>query len=250
MKSIRGGSGLGDSIYLASVVRHLLGKGEPLLVRSDWPAVFSQLPVQVEPFTRAGIDVLGHYSSRKHLLGSTQFEDLCACAGITEPVDLRLDWKPSNLALIDRIRSPGKKVVVTMLPRSPMGRSDGFGAELLPNCKVIQTYIDSLGDATVVQVGAGQPLFAFRGIDVDLANQTTVSDLLDVASQADGFLGYVSFLVSLAESFDKPAMFVWSKRGLRAGSAYVRRITPQKVLHLESSRYVIDEEFDAPQPFL
>jgi hypothetical protein len=68
-----------------------------------------------------------------------------------------------------------------------------------------------------------------------------VRDLLDVASVADGFLGYCSFMVPLAESFSKPALFVWSHRGLRAPQAYVRQITPQKILHRDTSHFVMDD---------
>ncbi len=137
----------------------------------------------------------------------------------------------------------GKPVLVVQLPRSPMGRTDGFGAELLPDCRVIQKLIDRAREThTVVQVGAGAALFKFEGIDLDLANGTTVAEMLDVAAVADRFLGYVSFLVPLAESFNKPALFVWSRAGLDTRQhLYVRQITPKKVLHKPSSRFVIDD---------
>jgi ADP-heptose:LPS heptosyltransferase len=131
------------------------------------------------------------------------------------------------------------------LPRTPMGRTDGFGKELLPDCRVIQRLIDGLrGKALVVQVGSGDPLFRFTGIDVDLANKTTVAELVDVALAANGFLGYVSFIVPLAESLGKPALLVWSSAGLKARQPYVRQITPRKVLHCKTSRHVMD---DAPE---
>lgn len=48
----------------------------------------------------------------------------------------------------------------------------------------------------------------------------------------------------LAESFDRPALFVWSRRGLRSPRAFISQITPNKILHKrETSRHVID---DAP----
>jgi hypothetical protein len=128
------------------------------------------------------------------------------------------------------------------MARSPMGRKDGFGAELLPDCRMIQRAIDRLkGRALIVLIGSGKPLFEFKGIDVDLSNKTTVRQLLDVASIADGFLGYCSFIIPLAESFSKPALIVWSRRGLNAGHQYIRQITPQKVLYRESSQFVIDD---------
>ena len=135
-----------------------------------------------------------------------------------------------------------------------MGRTDGFGADLLPDCWVIQRAIDVLRDRfAIVQIGSGTPLFQFRHIDLDLAGKTSVAGLLDVAAGASGFLGYVSYIVPLAESLDKPAMLVWSHKGMNRGHQYIRQITPKKILGKPSSKFVIDDwtladidkEFDA-----
>lgn len=246
MKSIRCGRGFGDSLYLQSVVRHLLANGSlRLRVKSDWPDVFLPLGQRVEvvPFARSSIDILAHYSTRKGFIGTTQFQDCCICAGIKEPVELRLDWTATKPGLVDMVRKPGKPVLVVQLPRTPMGRTDGFGATLLPDCRAIQKLIDQAKpDHTIVQIGAGQPLFRFSGIDIDLANKVSVAETIDVASVADRFLGYVSFLVPLAESFGRPAVFVWSRRGLLDRHQYVRQITPQKILHAPTSTAVMDDE--------
>lgn len=245
MKSIRCGRGLGDSIYLQSVVRHLIQRdGQPLKVHSDWPDVFAPLGdmVKVVPFSRQNIDILAHYASRK---GSetTQFRDCCFNAGIHESVELRLDWPMATGPLIDRVLAPGKPVVCIQLPRAPMGRTDGFGAELLPDCRVIQRLIDQLhGRATVVQVGGGPPLYNFKGLDIDLANQTTVKELLDVASVASSFAGYCSFILALSESLGKPAVMVWARAGLASKDLYVRQITPQKIIEKQSlTKWVYDD---------
>jgi hypothetical protein len=181
--------------------------------------------------------------TRKSIETTTQFEDCCIRAGIDAPAELRLDWKAQNAGLVAKVREPGKPVMVVQLPRAPMGRIDGFGKTLLPDCRAIQALIDQARDSHfVVQIGAGQPLFKLRGIDLDLANKTSVAETIDVVSAADRCLGYPSFLVPLAESLDKPALFVWSARGLRDGQPFIRSITPQKLLHKASSQSVVDEE--------
>src|SRR5687767_6227046 len=124
MRTIRGGSGLGDAIYVASVVRHLNHKGERLRVATSWPDVFRYLDAECIPFTRTGIDILAHYSARKPQ-PTKQWQDCCLAAGITETVDLRLEWRGKR-------RLDTGPVVLVQLPRSPMGRTDGFGASLLP----------------------------------------------------------------------------------------------------------------------
>lgn len=244
MKSIRGGSGFGDALYVQAVARHLVSRGEKLRICTSWPEVFKPLgdAVRIEPFRRTGIDYLAHYSMRKVFIQTDQFEDCCRAAGITEPVDFAIDWNLEDRHLADRVRAAGKPVVLVQLPRSPMGRSDGFGADLLPDCSRIQEAIDCIaGRATVVQVGHGEPLFEFSGIDIDLSGQTSVSQVLDIASVAHGMLGYVSFFVPLAESFKRPGLFVWSKKGLRSGVPYVRQITPYKILHRPSSQAILDD---------
>lgn len=244
MKSIRGGMGLGDALYVQAVARHIIKtRGERLKVCTVWPDVFRPLgdAVTIAPFTRIGIDYLAHYSLRKPRTDTRQFQDCCIQAGIEGPVELKLDWTPTS-SIADRLKEDGRPIVCVQLPRSPMGRTDGFGKEILPDCRVIQKMIDAIkGRALVVQIGAGTPLFNFTGIDIDLANKTTVCELIDVAMAADWFLGYCSFVVPLAESLGKPALIVWSSLGLRAAHPYVRQITPQKILELPSSKFVMDD---------
>ena len=244
MISIRCGAGLGDAIYLQSVARHLVERGEDVEACSDWPDVFLPLAgkVRVSPFRRKPIGRLAHYSQRRALAGTTQFEDCCIQAGIRDPVDLRLDWQPLNGDLVAQMRAAGRPVVAVQMPRAPFGRSDGFGVEFLPDCRRIQDAIDRLrGRVYLVQIGKGKRQFHFEGIDLDLADRTSVSDVLDVGYAADGFLGYCSFIVPLAESFSKPALLVWSRRGLRSPHEVVRQMTPQKILHRSSSKWVMDD---------
>ena len=236
--------GLGDALYVQSIARHWVEEGQKIQVCSSWCEVFSQIPVEVTPFTRLGVDRVAHYTMRKGHSGTTQFQDCCISAGIRRPIDLRLDWKRTT----DPELPKGKPIVVVALPRTPMGRTDGFGLEVLPDCRAIQRVIDALkGKATVVQIGKGEPLFKFDGIDVDLANKTTVSELLDVASLADGFLGYCSYLIPLAESFNKPGIYVWSRKIQKAAQTFVKQMTPSKVIHRANGRWIWDDATDVTE---
>jgi hypothetical protein len=251
MISVRGGSGLGDSLYVQSIARHLVEQGHQVEACSNWPEVFRPLNGRcvVSPFRRDRVDRLAHYSMRKGMPQTDQFVDCCLQAGIRERIELRLDWLPENAELISLLgeRSCGRPVVIVQLPRSPMGRSDGYGAELLPDCRVIQRVIDRLRPrAFIVQVGKGDGLFQFSNLDLDLANRTSVADLIDVAYAADGCLGYCSFMVPLAESLGKPGLIVWSRRGLRANINAIAARTPEKVIHRHDLlRHVIDDCPDA-----
>lgn len=233
---------MGDALYVQAIARHLVNRGERLRVCTAWPDVFRPLgnKVEIEGFRRTNIQVLAHYSIRKRFPDTTQFQDCCITAGIQEPVELKLDWTVRNRALVDSLQKP---FVCVQLPRNPMGRTDGFGKELLPDCRKIQVAIDAV-KSKVVQIGSGEPLYRFTGIDVDLAGKTSVSDMLDVASAASGFIGYPSFILPLAESFGKPVMVVFARRGLNSRTPYVAQITPKKLLHGPASKYVVDDDSD------
>lgn len=250
MIAIRSGRGLGDNLYLQSIVRHLVGQGKKLEVCTPWSDLFLPLArkVTLAPFRRNRIDRVAHYIERKSIAGTDQFVDCCISAGIKEPVDLRLDWDVMNAGLVADLQRSGRPIILVQLPRAPMGRSDGYGLGLLPDCRAIQRLIDLIEPhAFVVQIGSGDPLYRFTGIDLDLANRTTVTDLLDAASVASGAIGYCSFLVPLMESFRKPALFVWSRAGLQSNNEFIRAIVPAKILHRSSSRVVMD---DCSQPEL
>lgn len=243
--SIRANSGLGDSIYLQSVARWFVEQGHHVEACSAWPDVFRPLGdrVTVSAFRRHPVDRLAAYTLRKGNRSTTQFQDCCIQAGAPRDTPLRLDWTPANWDLVRRIKALAP-VVIVPVARAPFDRKDGFGAELLPDCSVIDRAIWLLRDlgVRIVQVGKGKPLFRFTGIDLDLAGETSVSDLIDVAWSADGVLGYVSFMVPLAESLDKPGLFVWSRLGLNSTRDFIAQITPKKILtHGKTVRAVIDD---------
>ena len=241
MRSIRGGMGLGDAIYVQAVARYLVARGERLEVCTAWPDVFAPIAhaVQFAEFRRQRIDVLAHYSARK---GSArrQFEDVCDAAGLPETAPLAIDWSRTS-DISDRVRSPDRPMILVGMPRPPMARIDGFGKELMPERAALEAALSGIrGRAQVVMVGAGEPLYRFN-VDLDLSNRTTVPELFDLAMAADGFLGWVSYLLPLAEVFSKRAFFVWSTRGLRAGHTYVRQITPAKIIFKpETTKSIFD----------
>jgi len=241
-KIIRAGRGLGDAIYLQSVVRYYIQKNQQLTVATDWPDVFLPVKSNVSfiPFTRQHIDIIAHYSARKSFKDTTQFKDCCLQAGITDKVELKIDWIPQNHKLIKSLKSK-KPLIVVQLPRQPMGRADKYALDLLPEQKVMQSVIDQLKPhCTIVQIGKGNPIYTLDGIDIDLADKTSVADLFDIASIADGFVGYCSYLIPLAESFGKKGLYVWAYKGLRSVDQYINTIKPEKILEHKNSLFVVD----------
>jgi hypothetical protein len=101
---VRGGSGIGDALYVRVVAEHLVRSGKQVTAMSDYSDVFIGSGAAVEPFTRLRINVLAHYSARKPLLDTTQWEDVCDTAGVGR-IPLRFDWTVRNRDLVDDLRA-------------------------------------------------------------------------------------------------------------------------------------------------
>ena len=241
MKRIRGGSGLGDAIYVRPIVEHFIRAGEAVTVCSNYPDVFQDTGAKVLPFDRYNIDVLAHYTVGKRNPSTTQWDDICASARVTVP--LNFDWTVKNRKLLDELRAlaAGRPLILVSGGRVPMARHDGFGLELLPDRRAFYAVLEALHGCFTVQIGNAEQIYPLT-TDANLSGKTSVADLFDLASSCDGLVGQCSFIIPLAEVFDKPLLVVWSASGLStARHVYISSITPGKILSKPSSRFVIDE---------
>jgi hypothetical protein len=240
---VRGGSGLGDSLYLRAVAEYFIRSGQQVTVCSNYGELFLGLDCKVEPFTRQHVDIVAHYAApkQKENKSTTQWEDVCQSAGIP-PMPLCFTWQCRNPGLVQELRTKaaGRPLVLIHGGRTPMGRSGGFGKELLPNKFAFDAVLAALGDAYTIRIGHGAHAYPLQ-TSLDLNGATTVSDLMDLGQACDGMVGQCSWAVPLAEGFAKPLVAVWAARGLKAAHQYVRQITPAKILSAPTSRFVMDD---------
>ncbi len=227
---IRAGSGLGDSLYLQAVCRHMVAQGRALTACTNYPEIFAPLEgkIEVQPFKREGVGIVAHYTMRRNRQETTQFVDCCIQGGLVGDVELKLDWhRTKEYDFGDR------PIAVVGLPRAPMGRTDGMAIELLPNMAAYQSLVDEMRARgfLIVQVGSGDALYKLELIDIDLANKTTVTELIDIVSLSDAVVCYPSFLIPMAESLGKPYVTMFSTRGLTCHKSMLRQITPCKLIH-------------------
>lgn len=242
MIRIRSGRGLGDSLYLRPITDYLTRLGERVIALSDFPDVFIGSGADVQPFTRQGGILVAHYTSGMSKPDTTQWQDVLRSARMPPGLPLRFDWQVRNHALVDalHVRAAGRPLVLVHGGKEPMNRTDGFGMELVPERAGFVTALDALRDCFLVRVGKGTRLYELPA-DADLNGDTTVADLLDVASMCAGIVAQCSFAVPLAECFDKPLLAIWSARGLVARESYVRQITPRKVLCGALDSFAMDD---------
>lgn len=239
---VRGGRGLGDAIYVRPIAEHFVGLGKLVTVLSDYPDVFKDSGAVVQKFSRLngfGI-VVAHYAQSKAKAGTTQWQDVCASAGVTVP--LRFGWKVQNEALVSvlRTKAAGRPMILVHGGRAPMDRRDGFGAELLPVAGAFGRVLSKLQDCYRVQIGRANQLYPLE-CDLNLNGATSVSDLLDIASVCDGVVAQCSFAIPLAEVFDKPLLAIWSARAAQSKTPFIRHTTPVKVLSSPRDTFMFDD---------
>lgn len=244
MFRVRGGSGLGDAVYVRPVVEHLRTKNPrlPVTVCTDYPDVFRGVDCSFEKFNRNRINVLAHYTLGKNNRTTTQWDDICASSKLGK-IALKSSWRVINHVLVKRIvdLAEGRPIIIVHGGRQPMARADGFGRELMPQKEAFDAVLKSLRDCLTVQVGKAEKLYTIE-TNIDLNGGTSVSDLMDLASVCDGWVAQCSFAVPMAEIFDKPLLAIWSRRGITHGRhEYIRSITPQKILSKATSRHIMDD---------
>lgn len=241
MKRLRGGSGLGDSLYVRPIAEHLVRQGNQVTVMSDYPEVFAGVRVSVEPFKREGCNVVAHYSQRKACAETNQWQDICISAGVGE-IPLKIEWQIQNRPLVNDLKAMarGKPIVMVNGGRPPMGRKDGYGYEMLPARAAFDAVLAALDGCFTVEVGKDLELYPLTA-EVDLSERTSPADLMDIAAAARGLVGQCSFMIPLAEALDKPLMVVWAAAGLTSGTTFIRQCTPHKILSKSTSRYVMDD---------
>lgn len=240
---IRGGSGLGDSLYVRPIAEYYARAGGEVTVASNHPDVFIGAPVKVESFRRDRIDVVAHYVVGKADTSTTQWRDVCKLAGAPLDLPFGFSWTVLNTELVSRVATAaaGRPIVLVHGGRNPMARTDGFGMELLPRREAFEAVLEAFAGCYLVRIGKKEQEIYPLPSDEDLNGSTRVSDLLDLAQISQAVVAQCSFAVPLAEAFDKPLLAVWSAKGLAAREPYIRAITPQKVLEKRTSSFVMDD---------
>ena len=243
---IRSGSGLGDNLYMQSIVNYLVKQGKKMIVSTAFPDMFSHLPVEVCAFSKLNANMVSHYTTRKHIKETSQFEDCCINCNVPTDIPLKLDWRYRHSEITKQIlkQAGSKKIVVVAQPRVPFGRHDNFGIELMPEEKPFLKCVEMLMDAGyfIVRTGNLRPFWEVP-CHFDAAFKIKLPGKFDIAHITSGYFGQVSSIIPIGESFGKPVLSMLSRKGLNSKNQFISLITPEKVNHYKkTSLTVLDDE--------
>lgn len=231
MKQLNASKGLGDALYLRAIVLHLLGKGEKLEVFTGWPDIFSDLPVTVKPYSAATGDEDWHHAKPclhcRIVTDMDSFSMACQQAGISEPVELRVDWKVRNPAIVARVKreAGARKILVYQ----PLKKAVNQNQELArPQQDAFLNALDARAD--YFRVKLGHPNLDNAGAcELDLFGKTSVTDAIDIATAADLFFGEPCYLFILAQALKKPSVVMFSGRGADSGRHRITNFSPARL---------------------
>jgi hypothetical protein len=244
----RGGSGVGDSFYLYPIVKHLL-KDNNVTLCCNYPEIFTGLHnkeretiFKIESFRKTDIDMHLVYSLRKKYPDTNQYKDILIQNKLPD-IPLEMDWNITNDYITNGIveLAEGKKICFLEAPHEPFARTDGFALSMVPNYEIIDKLLED-ENIFSVQIGRSPVPYKLKNIDYDLVDKTSISEMIDIASISDIFLGQIGFILPLSECLNKKNLVIVARKGLNSHIDFIKRITPTKVLCKDTSHACIDDE--------
>lgn len=237
MKTLNASRGLGDALYLRAVVLHLLERKEEVTVFTPWREVFADLPITVKSAKEATGDEDWHHAKpclhcrMEEMQRLDQFAMCGLQAGITEPVDLRLNWAPKNAELVKSVRRHA--MARPILVFQPLKKANNTNEALTrPDAFALRKSLEVRSEYFRVKVGHPTHLDDDRfPCELDLFGKTSVRDALDICAIADLIVSETSFLTVAAQGMNKNFVCIFSGRGRDSGRHRIMNINPDRIFH-------------------
>ena len=250
MKTIglKGASGLGDSIYGYPICKYYSERYDIVHYMTNYPELFKSLDnvvchehkklnyISLDHGVKQPVDIRFTYCGRKYTPGTDQYTDSLMSAKISDDLPLSIPWNIQNKELIKTINKKNflscKPICLLSAPYEPFGRDDEWGKLLRIDPNIMQSIVDKYKkDVFFIQIGNRYTLHKIDGVHMDLVNETTVSDIMDLASYADISLSQIGNALPIAEAVGKKSFTVFSDKALRCENRFISAITPEKVVH-------------------
>lgn len=240
MISLRAARGLGDAIHLRAVTEHLIKRGDNVTVFTPFRVVFSDLPIIVRPVMEGNeCSDLRHFFHRLTHDGVSAFAGACRRIGIEESVDLTIHWGVKNADLVKKVvdLAAGRKIFIFQPRKRPNNPSQVL---LCPEKGRYNGVVADYCDHFRIKLGVSAYCFDRSGpCDLDLFNQTSISDALDIATVGDVFFGESCYVPMVGEAMDRQYIIMFTRRALTSEDS-VRFLTPSRLFdkkHLATAVY-------------
>lgn len=241
-------SGLGDSIYIQPIVGELLKKYESVIVRTNFPEIFSVFPnVTTEPYTKCKpYDYDIRYIDYKPRQSTTQYQDMCLQAELYTPYRLispkLTDSTSTTRIVLNNLRKTG--YIVYRIPSTPMCSKQSI--DLMPDITKYLEIIERIQEETqlpLVAVGLSKDaLIDNYPYDFDLVDRTSISELFHLIENALHVITFPCNLVPLADGYPNVKLhLILSVVGLMSDNEFISTITYNKIVEhkYKSTEYIV-----------
>lgn len=231
MICMRAARGLGDAIHLRAAAEHLVRRGESVRVFTPFPVVFTGSAAEVRPVMDGNqCSDLRHFFHRFAHDGISAFAGACRRVGIDDPVDLAIDWKVKNWALVKKIAdlAAGRRIFVYQPRKRPNNPSQVL---LCPEIDRYNGVVADHCDHFRVKLGVSAYCLDDSGpCDVDLFDKTSISDAFDIATLGHVFFGESCYIPMVGEAMDRRYIIMFTRRALNSDDS-MRFMTPERLFH-------------------
>jgi hypothetical protein len=214
------------------VLKYALENGEKTEILTKHPEIYEALRARgliISDRYAKEPDRECRYAPRYANQATTTYKDTLILAGIADNLPLEIEFECQR-----RFDFPvGKKVCVIRKPSIPMKGKPG-GEVMIPDCNIFKQIIHAFRNEVYFVLAGnseGDFKFQFKGIDLDLTEKLTVTELLQLIKQSDIALTQCGFFLPFCEALNKKVFIVFADKGMKSKYKFFPHITPKKVIN-------------------
>lgn len=242
---LRGGGGVGDSIYVYPIANYFSKKNIDVEVLTDFPMFYRNIK-NCKTRSRNIIPpgtVNCRYGERYPIQTTNIWEDTLITSGLQDKnIDLKINYDRTKYKFDFET---DKKIVLIKSPTYSMKRQKPETERIIPNPKYFQTIINEFKDQCYfIKCGLVNGYkTTLNNFDLDLSGYNDLIKILALVDISDIVLCQSSFFVSMAEGLDGKLMIGFNRQGMDTKYKFFHYITPKKVIcKKNTTNYFIDDE--------
>lgn len=244
MKTIRTASGLGDSTYLIPPIKYLSQNGEQFGVLTHWRDIYTGVAQPLAYDRNCAVDIDATYVTRRSILDTNQFEDVCIRAGINERIEFDHAFSRKERE-IQGYKHTEKPLCLIRWPYYREGKGQLKNGDLVPPPNIMQAIVDTYKhEYEFVNIGNGvDKTVEIRGV-TDLTGKTNLGDILYLVHKSDMIITQCGMLLPFGEIQSKRVFVIFPEDMNKSEKYLVQTATPKKVICKGSTEYTTSRDVD------